>query len=199
MTHVGTGRTAWRTGRCFRCGLWRPGGRDCPGSWLAGSGSRGRRRWKKTNRVHSLPPRRQSCVGGFNQSWWQSTHPHGFPKWLNKLHSHREFYLQWGVAYGNNLTELIRWRKWNNQKWLRRRRESDTGKIGKGRTHQIDRFPVIRMCIDLCRTLGKKCIGCWCGALSPLDICPRACITSTKKHTMTYWISDNQIQKLVWS
>lgn len=35
--------------------------------------------------------------------------------------------------------------------------------------------------IDLRQTLGKKCIGCLCGALSPLDICPLACITSGKK------------------
>ncbi len=48
----------------------------------------------KINLFHSLPPLRQNCEGSFNQSWWQSTHPHGFPKSLNKLHSHKGFYLE---------------------------------------------------------------------------------------------------------
>lgn len=49
---------------------------------------------------------------------------------------------------------------------------------------------VCRYVFDLRQTLGKKLIGCWCEALSPLDICPLACITSGKKNTMKYEIKD---------
>lgn len=43
----------------------------------------------------------------------------------------------------------------------------------------------VQIYIDQKQTLGKKCIGC-CGTLSPLDICPLACITSGKKNIMKY-------------
>lgn len=41
-------------------------------------------------------------------------------------------------------------------------------------------------------TLEKKCVGRWCVARSPFDMCPLACITSVRENTNQYRILRNK-------
>lgn len=68
----------------------------------------------------------------------------------------------------------------------------EKGKLRRARSKISDyisecEFGMSLMWFNMRQTSGKKCISCWCGALSPLDICPLACITSGKKNTKKYY------------
>lgn len=100
--------------------------------------------------------------GDFSQPWW--------------------LYFRW-VAHGSHPTKVIKWHNWNEAKRPMKREKSQWEvKLGESLINVRQWKERWQRCVHLWQTLRKNWTGWRCGARSPLDICPLACITSEEKH-----------------
>lgn len=90
------------------------------------------------------------------------------PTWISKMLDCT--LCGWGLPVATNLTKVIGWRG------------NKTGERQYAFQNETGLIP----------TLEKKCVGRWCVARSPFDICPLACITSVRENTNQYRILRNK-------